>query len=96
VADRVGLLDGRQAELRVQARGIPGLDGAAPGALSSATGSTESAMQMQNKRQLALGDVLPAVLSLLAYYTLFWTDFKLFGKTYQSVVCSPKPTAAAG
>jgi phospholipid/cholesterol/gamma-HCH transport system substrate-binding protein len=47
-------------------------------------------MQMQNKRQLALGVFFLAVLSLLAYYTLFWTDFKLFGKTYESVVLFPE------
>lgn len=41
---------------------------------------------MQNKRQLALGVFFLAVLSLLAYYTLFLTDFKLFGKTYRTGV----------
>jgi phospholipid/cholesterol/gamma-HCH transport system substrate-binding protein len=45
---------------------------------------------MQNKRQLALGVFFLAVLALLAYYTLFWTDFRLFGETHRAVVHFPE------
>jgi phospholipid/cholesterol/gamma-HCH transport system substrate-binding protein len=41
---------------------------------------------MQNKKQLALGVFFLAVLALLGYYTLFLTDFKLFGETYHAGV----------
>ena len=41
---------------------------------------------MQNKKQLALGVFFLAVLALLAYYTLFLTDFRLFGETYHQGV----------
>jgi len=41
---------------------------------------------MSNRRQLALGAFFLAVLAVLSYYTLFLTEFRLFGETHRMVV----------
>ena len=44
---------------------------------------------MNNTRQLLLGGFFVAVLALLGYYTLFLTDFRLFGESHPMVVHFP-------